>query len=831
MGTALMNPPAAAAKTKEIHAVQRDFRGQGISAKRARRSQDESGQSAAGPEAYRKLVRPKLVELLEFLHLDVNYERASGCHLWPAGAKEPVLDLVGGYGTLLFGHNHPALVNAAVAYLNAGRPIHAQGSLKPLSGELARHLSRGSYHVLFSNSGAEAVEAALKHVMLERRGSIVALEGAFHGKTLGALQLTANPAYRDGFEMGLEVFRVPPNDTHALREVFGLHRPTALFLELIQGEGGVVPLTQEFVSVARELCTDATLVVDECQTGLGRTGKFLACEHYGLTPDLLILSKILGGGIAKIAALLIRNEHYLPKLGLIHTSTFADDDFSAAVALQVLDLLTDDTLALCAGTGHWLKQELASLVSTYPDVLREVRGLGLMLGLEFAPPARGFLLPAFGQDLGLVIAGYLFHQHRIRIAPTLSNPMTLRIQPPLVTPLTELKRLLSALVDVCEKIRTRDAFGLTRYFLPLHPSTSAEVADRWHVACQDRPTRTPRAGWLFHLIDADDLVSLEPSFAELPISQRDEYLLHLERRVTPVVMDSIDVTSRTGQTVRFNAILLPLTSRRIKQFLDARDLDWLRALTERGIDVAERLGCQVVSLGQYTSIVMRNGLAARPRPIGMTTGNACAIALALEAIRQAVPDLGRRTVAVVGAAGNIGATVSRILSGQCARMILIGRNRSEAIGRMINLGLPNARISTEVRTCREADVAVIAVNTPYPVVHSEHLAPGTLVCDLSVPEGVDTGGRHDIELIRGGIARLPNNEDLGIVGFPLDTGLVFGCMAESMLLALEDIRDRSFTGDLTPEHVRRIDALSKKHGFQLADYKRQAVLGSFHGKA
>lgn len=124
-----------------------------------------------------------------------------------------------------------------------------------------------------------------------------------------------------------------------------------------------------------------------------------------------------------------------------------------------------------------------------------------------------------------------------------------------------------------------------------------------------------------------------------------------------------------------------------------------------------------------------------------------------------------------------------------------------------------------------------AVNTPLPVVHSEHLAPGTLVCDLSVPEGVDTAGRRDVEVIRGGVARLPNNEDLCIAGFPLETGLVFGCMAESMILALEGIRDRSFTGDLTPGHVRRIDALSKKHGFQLADYKRQAVLGRFHGNA
>src|SRR5262249_5861226 len=178
-----------------------------------------------GTDAYRTLVRPRLAELLQLLHLDVTFTRAEGCYVWPEGSARPVLDLVGGYGTLLFGHNHPQLVQAAVDYFRAGRPVHVQGSLKPLTGELAARLSRGAYHVLFANSGAEAVEAALKHVLLERRGPIVALEGAFHGKTLGALQLTANPLYQRGFETGLEVVHVPPNDTRAIRLAFERHRP------------------------------------------------------------------------------------------------------------------------------------------------------------------------------------------------------------------------------------------------------------------------------------------------------------------------------------------------------------------------------------------------------------------------------------------------------------------------------------------------------------------------------------------------------------------------------------------------------------------------------
>jgi acetylornithine/succinyldiaminopimelate/putrescine aminotransferase/predicted amino acid dehydrogenase len=782
-----------------------------------------------GSEAYCTLVRPKLAELLKLLHLDVAFARASGCYLWPEGASQPVLDLVGGYGSLLFGHNHPELVKVARDYLGDARPIHAQGSIKPLSGTLAARLGRGDYRVLFANSGAEAVETALKHVMLESRGPIVALEGAFHGKTLGALQLTANPSFRNGFQTGLEVQRIPPNDQEALRAVFQRTRPAALFLELVQGEGGIVPLTLEFVTLARQLCTEAALVVDECQTGLGRTGKRTACEHYGLEPDLLLLSKALGGGIAKIAAVLIHRERYRPELGLIHTSTYGDDDFSAAIALRFLDLLTDDALATCSQMGHWLKHELCALASKYPDVLREVRGMGLMLGIEFMPPRRGFLLRFFGSDLVSIISGYLYHEHRIRAFPTLSNPWTLRIQPALVTPRVELERFVGALGDVCRELHSGDVVRLTRYFLPGHVPNFDTVRGGCYAMCDDSPTETVRAGWLFHLNDADDLVTLEPGFAELSSDQREEYLRHLESRIRPVLMNSIDVTSRTGQRVRFNAFLLPVTTRHIRQLLDAGDTSRLRALVESGIDSAEQLGCQVVSLGQYTSILMGNGLLARPRAIGLTTGNAYAVALALEAIEQSVPDLAQRTVAVVGAAGNIGSAVAELISWRCLSVLLIGRDKPCARARLRRLKLNNARTSTRLDDCRKADVVVVAISSPVPAVRGEHLAAGALVCDLSVPAGVDIAGRPDVRLIRGGIARMPHGEHHE--GFPVEPGLAYACMAEAMILVLENIVDRSFTGRLTPDHVRRISAGARKHGFEHAEFPSPTVWRDPHGTA
>jgi predicted amino acid dehydrogenase len=280
--------------------------------------------------------------------------------------------------------------------------------------------------------------------------------------------------------------------------------------------------------------------------------------------------------------------------------------------------------------------------------------------------------------------------------------------------------------------------------------------------------------------------------------------------------------------VQFDAILLPLTAGRIRAMLDAGDTRWLRGLMQHGIDVAQQRGCGLVSLGQYTSIVMRNGTAVRPGPFAVTTGNAYTVALALEALEQAVPDLARCTVAVVGAPGNIGAAVARLLAERCAGLVLIGRERLGAVTRMQRLAIPNARISTCMSDCRNAQVVVVAVSAPNPVLRADHLASGTLVCDLSVPAGVDTEGRTDIEIIRGGIARLPYGEHFQIPGFPLAPGLTYACMAEGILLGFEQTADRSFTGSITADHVRHIAGLAKKHGFELGEYKTQSCLEVVH---
>ncbi len=805
--------------------------------------------------------KPRLQQLLHTLRLDVSYERGAGDHLYyrdHAGREIEVLDLVGGYGSLLLGHSHPALVSEAQRLLSSGRPIHSQGSRRDSATQLARELSHrahGDYCVVFGNSGAEAVEAAMKHAMLETGSrTFIAIERAFHGKTLGALQLTANAQYRDPFELsGLKVLRVAANDIAQLESAFAQASDLAGFIfEPILGEGGIRPIDPAFAQRAAELCKqrDVPLIADECQTGLGRTGEFLASKRLGVQPDYIILSKALGGGLAKISALLIRRERYQDEFDLKHTSTFAEDDFSCALALKTLTLIDDSILAACRDKGERLLAGLRHLAARFPDIIADVRGRGLMIAVEFArlPHSSSFLLRFLNsqEDLAYVITGYLLNVHRIRVAPTLSDRFTLRLEPSALIDEAEIDRFLAAVDDVCARLARGDALNLTRFFIAWPPTeplpgksarSDGKFAAYNEAQFQIRHRQAPPAkvGWLCHLVDADDFVSLEPAFAEMSFAEREAYLAHFVSRVAPIAMGATDVRSLTGSTVRVYPILLPFTSRWVKQQLEAWRLALPQALVQQGVDFARTLGCQTVSLGQYTSIVTLNGTRIAPRGMGVTTGNSFAVALAVQALerahRETLRSASDSVLVVAGAAGNIGRTCAELLAPHYRRTILVGSSKLGSQQRLQTFAskLPNTAATIDLAALSEGDVVVAALNAIDAPLTAECFKPGAIVCDLSVPASLPAGVagvRPDLLLIKGGIVSLPFGEDLEIVGFPLPAGQTYGCMAEAMLLGLEGIHDTTFTGSLSAEHVARVNAMAARHGFKLADYKRACVLGS-----
>ena len=810
------------------------------------------------PEAGRHF-KPRLNQLLHALRLDVCYERGQGDHLYyrdHQGREIEVLDLVGGYGSLLLGHGHPELVATAQGLLSSGRPVHAQGSQRAYAAQLAHELSlraQADYCVVFGNSGAEAVEAAMKHAMLETGArTFIALERAFHGKTLGALQLTSNAEYRRPFELpGLKVLRVAPNDCEQLTAAFAQATDLAgCIFEPILGEGGIRPIEAAFAQCAARLCAerDVPLIADECQTGLGRTGTFLASITLGVQPDYIILSKALGGGIAKISALLIRRARYRDEFDLQHTSTYADDDYSCAIALKTLALIDAAVLAACTEKGGRLLAGLRRLAEKFPAVIADVRGRGLMIAIEFCPMPHSpsFLLRFLDAhaDLAYVITGYLLNVHRIRVAPTLSDHLTLRLEPSAMIDDREINRFLAAMADVCTHLARGDALNLTRYFIRGGAAVSVGAAarsDGKFIAYdadrfRERQRRAPcvKVGWLCHMIDADDLVTLEPAFAGVPFQEREDYLAHFVSRISPVVISAVDVRSTAGGVVRVYPILLPFTSSWAQRQLDARRLALPQALVQQGVELARTLDCQTVALGQYTSIVTLNGMRIARRGIGLTTGNSYAVALAIAAITRAHLDTGRPpaqcVLVIAGALGNIGRACAEILAPRYRQTILIGSNKPGSRARLMAFAekIPNASTSTDLACVGKGEVVLAALNAVNAPLAAELFAQHAIVCDLSIPASVQPGvaaSRPDLLIIKGGIVSLPFGEDMEIAGFPLPPGQTYACMAEAMLLGFEGIRDASFTGTLTADRVVRIAAMAARHGFELADYKRSCVLG------
>jgi acetylornithine/succinyldiaminopimelate/putrescine aminotransferase/predicted amino acid dehydrogenase len=694
----------------------------------------------------------------------------------------------------------------------------------------------------------------MKHALLETGGrTFIALAGAFHGKTLGALQLTAHPAHREPFTLdGLRVLRVQTNDVEHLESVFAEATSLAGFVfEPIQGEGGVRPLEEAFITRAAELCAGrrVPLIADECQTGVGRTGRFLACDHLGVKPDYVLLSKALGGGLAKISAVLIRRGRYRDEFDFKHTSTFAADEYSSAIALKVLEMLDEAALDRCRHEGDRWLAALREVQARFPSVIAEVRGSGLLLGIELAPQAHStsyFLRYLTAQEqLAPMLAGYFLRAHRVRVAPTLSDPFTLRVAPPLGVCPRAIDQFLYALEDVCARLSRADVHGLTRHLATSRPEVGEGrpvlFAD-WKL-CAYRRASPPRisgradtrVAWLCHLIDADDLASLEPAFARFTCPQRAAWLNRLGPLAGPVLMNDVEVRSRRGGSVRLLPIMLPVASQWMKRWIDAGQHRQLTALVQKGVEMARSLGCTMVSLGQYTSIATLGGTTLRKSGVGLTTGNSFALALAMDAVARAQRERGIRpreaTLAIVGAAGNIGRACAEILIPHYRHVLLMGTQRPDSLARLERLAsrLPRAEVTTEASSIAVADVVIAAANAVDAPLQSHHFAPGAIVCDLSVPATVDRcvhALRPDLLIIKGGIARLPGGEDLGIVGFPLPPGLTYGCMAEGILLGLERLRTTEFTGSLRAEHVARIRAMADRHGFELADYKSMCVLGS-----
>lgn len=791
---------------------------------------------------YGHYCRPGLVRMLHALSLDAVYERGEGDRLWRRQGDEliEVLDLVGGFGSNLFGHNNPELVAEEKRLLDLKVPTLAQGSCRAGAARLAKALCErlGDYVTIFTNSGAETVEAAIKHSYLERGRPIYwAQENGFHGKTLGAIQLTSS--YREPYSIfGPEVRLLDPHDpaTWAAAES-AASQVSAAYIEPIQGEGGINPLPPDFIDWLTSVCRKhgIPIVVDEIQTGMGRTGTFLASQPLGISPDYLCLSKSLGGGLAKIGALMIRRDRFVSEFSVKHTSTFAEDDRGCMIALKALEILDrDDLPARCAVRGQYLLQKLAELRARFPDQIKDVRGKGLMVGLELHDlsdsPSNSLRMLSQQDYLGYLTTAYLLNVHQVRVAPALSNPATIRIEPSAYITNEDLDRFVAGMEMFCLAVQALDVTHLTAYQVgkPSSPVTDYSAA---RSVNREAPRTPHRVGFLGHLIMPEHATLWDPSLVGLEPSDFEAYMARPSRILGPTVFEQINVRSRTGDEVHFSYIALDLTPRQIISAMQERDAKWIMEKIEDSVAMARDEGCRVLGLGAYTSIMSGNCQRVKTNGIALTSGNSLTVGMGILALKRSAAsmkiDLSQARLGVLGATGNIATTYAVMMAPDVAELVLIVRDphspRLQTVAEQIRAAAPDTKVTVAVdlAALKDCSLIVTASNAPEPLIHSEHLGSGpVIICDISVPSDVAPDvkqERPEVVVIHGGVVRLPHNDDFVIAGLPLEKGHVYACMAETLLMGLEGIDQHGSYGPVKPEGVRAALAMAEKHGFELGD--------------
>ena len=372
--------------------------------------------------------------------------KGRGLTVWNPEGKE-YLDFVGGIATNVLGHCHPNVVVAiqkqAQRLLHVSNLYHIEPQVK-----LAKMLVENSFasKVFFCNSGAEANEAAIKLArkyaaehLIKDRSTIITAKGSFHGRTYGALSATGQEKFHKGFEPMLPGFvNVPFNDIAALEKAIDKHT-CAVLLEPIQGESGVRIPAPDYLKNVRRLCDEhgVLLMLDEVQTGMGRTGKLFAYEHYGITPDIMTLAKGLGGGMPIGAMLATEKVAQAFKPG-DHASTFGGNPLACAAAVATLETILDSGLLLdqCVRMGALLKDRLLKMKAEFSTVVLEVRGMGLLVGMELT------------HECGPIVKACLERGLLINCA----SGNVLRFMPPLIVQPKDIEQMAEILEEVMERV-------------------------------------------------------------------------------------------------------------------------------------------------------------------------------------------------------------------------------------------------------------------------------------------------------------------------------------------------------------------------------------------
>jgi acetylornithine/succinyldiaminopimelate/putrescine aminotransferase/predicted amino acid dehydrogenase len=640
-------------------------------------------------------------ELLDFVGLNEAIEHAQGTQLTTASG-ETLTDFVGQFGAVPFGYNPAPILEAAKAFLDAGQPSFVQPLLNPQTERLAQRLvelAPGTLaRVALTTSGAETVEAAIKLARaVTGRELVLGTHTGFHGKTQGAVGVTGKPVYREPFQVKTSGFlHVPYGDLPALQAALHERRVAAFFVEPVQGEAGMITAPAGYLRKAQELCRlyGTLFVVDEIQTGLGRTGNLFASEAEGLEPDILLLAKALGGGLVPIGACLYGEHCWNRDFDRFHSSTFGINGFTAAVALAALEQLTADNRRLVrevAEKGAYLRDALDTLVGKYPDVFEGVDGRGLMHGLKFrAWPGERLYTLALASSVGAlvpIVCGYLKKRHGVYCLPTLSESNVLRIQPPLIISRAEIDRLIHGLTAAAELISGDQQHRLVveAHGFPPQPAAPRKVVTG--PAANKGGRCLGRFAFLLHpttdesvngdgVVESLDLAADERRFMQDWLAEFSEWakpdldtgITYHARRIHNAAGDYVE-----GWLV--GSLLQPKDLMRLS-------LARRKKLLGNYLDTVDDLDVDFVGLGAYTSVISSAGMDVINERFHTTTGNSLTAMVGIEGLASTClsrgKPLAKRLTGVIGAYGSVGRLASLKLARICERLVLLGNAANKA---------------------------------------------------------------------------------------------------------------------------------------------------------
>lgn len=446
----------------------------------------ENGQLVYNASQYGERVNLQWVRLLDLLEMNVRYERCVGAELFTSDGQR-IVDFLSGYCVHNVGHNHPDVVQALQSELARCGPAMVQTHVADLAGELAGRLCERAggrlNKAFFASSGSEGVEAAIKFARTHtHRAGILAADHAFHGLTCGALSLMSDEFWREGFGPLLpETTIIPFGSIGDLERELRSRRFAAFIVEPIQSEAGVRVPDQDYLRTAEALCRryGTLFVLDEVQTGMCRTGTFLAAHQFGVNPDMVVLAKALSGGLVPVGAVLMSDEvcdsvySSLPR-AFVHTSTFSENSLAMRAGLATLDVLERGELGRrSVDAGHYLRERLTTVLQEF-EMVKEVRGLGLLMGIEFqAPKQLRLRIPyqAFGAVhggmFGQILVMRLFRDFGFLTQVCGNNFMVLKVAPPLLIEDLQMDGFVAAVRNVMELANSpgifwSEALGLAR---------------------------------------------------------------------------------------------------------------------------------------------------------------------------------------------------------------------------------------------------------------------------------------------------------------------------------------------------------------------------------